>query len=75
MNSIRIDRVQHPQLGMSAPCGMNSLIYIGDDMRKALKTFHSVCVGRDAWGKADTTYGVSLSVWNGTDFKAKLIKV
>jgi hypothetical protein len=75
MNTIRIDRVQHPQLGMSAPCGMNSIIYIGDNMHKALKVFHSSSVGKDAWNNADTTYGVSLSIWNGSDFTAKLIKV
>ena len=74
MNTIRVDRVFRPFLGQCAPCGMNSIIYIGDDMNKAIRVFQNAVTGKDKWNNADPEYGVSLSIWNGNDFITKRIK-
>lgn len=58
--NIRVDRVNQRRV----PCGMNSLRYLGDDFRKAKRTFDELDVGVDTWDQPNCTYGVILSVWN-----------
>ena len=58
--TIRVDRVNQRQV----LCGMNSLLYLGSDFRKAKQTFDRTLVWLDPWGQPNCTYGVILSVWN-----------
>jgi hypothetical protein len=60
MNRYRVDRNNEPR----APCGMNSLIYLGDSYPAALRVFHSTKPGFDSWAKPNPKYGVVLSQWN-----------
>lgn len=61
MNTYRVDRNNAPV----TPCGMNSILYIGDNYQQARKVYDAAQTGLDAWGQPNATYGVVLSVWNG----------
>lgn len=60
MNTIRVDTNN----AKCAPCGMNSIRYIGDNMAAARRAFENAAVGIDAWGKANPAYGIVLSKWD-----------
>ena len=65
MNRYRVDRNNRN----TVPCGMNSIQYIGDNLAEAKRRFNLTLTGFDCWGKVNSTYGVILSEWNGTDYK------
>ena len=60
LNTYRVDRVS----GMNAPCGMNSILFIGDNQKQANKVFEDAEIGLDWWDKPNSLYGVALSIWN-----------
>ena len=60
MNTIRVDT----NTAKRAPCGMNSIRYIGDNMSAARRAFDNATIGINAWGKADPSYGIVLSKWS-----------
>lgn len=64
MNKYRVDRNNKRHV----PCGMNSIIYIGNDLNEAKRRFQQTLTGFDCWSKVDNNYGVILSEWNGTDY-------
>lgn len=43
---------------------MNSILYIGDDAKQALKVFRTAETGKDAWNQPNPEYGVILSEWS-----------
>lgn len=61
MNNYRVDRNDSE---VRTPCGMNSLLYLGDSWDKARQIFNAADVGLDAWNQPNSRYGVTLSVWN-----------
>ena len=61
-NTYRVDRVDSPRV----PCGMNSIVHIGDDWYKARAAFHATAPGKDEWNQPNAAYGVTLAVWCGT---------
>lgn len=61
MNTYRVDRARE---GLSPPCGMNSLLYLGESLNDALRVFHATPGGKDAWNNPDRTHGVMLSIWH-----------
>jgi len=61
MNNYRVDRAIE---GLSPPCGMNSILYIGDSLNDALSVFHHATGGKDAWNQPNRDYGVMLSIWH-----------
>jgi hypothetical protein len=60
MNSYRVDRA----MSTTVPCGMNSILYIGDSWDTARDVFHKASPGYDAWNKPNGAYGVILSAWD-----------
>jgi hypothetical protein len=60
MNKYRVDRSD----GSRIPCGMNSLIYLGNNYRDALRAFKAAATGLDYWNQPRPEYGVILSQWN-----------
>lgn len=60
MNTFRVDTNN----AKAAPCGMNSIRYIGDSSSAARRAFDNSTIGIDAWGKADPSYGIVLSKWS-----------
>lgn len=60
MNKYRVDRSNT----LSTPCGMNSLLYIGDNWDDARQVYNYVDTGKDAWNQPNDAYGVILSVWS-----------
>lgn len=66
----RVDR-NACALGVRVPCGMNSLLYLGDSYRDASRAFEAAQPGIDSWGKPNATFGVTLAVWNGNDYVVK----
>lgn len=60
--SFRVDRV----CSRRVPCGMASIVYIGDDLRKARAAYAQTSPGIDCWGRNNQAYGVILSTWNST---------
>ena len=65
MNKYRVDRNNKRHV----PCGMNSIIYIGNNLIEAKRRYQQTLTGFDWWSKVDNNYGVILSEWNGTDYK------
>ena len=65
MNKYRVDRNN----SSTVPCGMNSILYIGDNLVEARRQFELALTGFDWWGKVDGSYGVILSQWTGSDYK------
>lgn len=70
MNTYRVDRTS----SRCVPCGMNSLLYLGDDPRAARRVFSEAQAGLDMWNQPNAAYGVILSVWNGCDYIVKCEK-
>ena len=60
MNKYRVDRVN----SKIVPCGMNSILYIGDSFKQALAVYNRSDIGLDWWNKPNITYGVILSIWD-----------
>lgn len=73
MSKYRVDR-STAKLGGSAPCDMNSLLYLGDDRDDAFKAYADAQPGIDTWGKPNATYGVTMAVWTGSDYLVKCQK-
>lgn len=61
-NNYRVDRVNSRRI----PCGMNSILYIGDSWNTARAIFNAAQTGLDSWGKPNATYGVVISVWDAS---------
>lgn len=61
MNTWRVDRNDSDSV---VPCGMNSILYIGDSEQEARGTYLDTAPGRDAWNQVNDTYGVTLSRWD-----------
>lgn len=61
MNNYRVDRMPEQP---SPPCGMNSILYCGDNYVAAMHIFNCMSGGKDAWNNPDHRYGVGLSLWN-----------
>jgi len=55
----RVDRVDT----LTAPCGMNSLLYLGGNKREATQVMLDAEIKRDAWNKPNDRYGVVLFEW------------
>lgn len=60
MNTYRVDRNNKPL----APCGMNGILYLGDNYNAAMFAFNSAKVGIGAWGTPNESYGVVFSKWH-----------
>lgn len=60
MNTYRVDRANT----LRTPCGMNSILYIGDDIVAAREAFAKARTGLDAWGQPNPDYGVLMSRWS-----------
>lgn len=65
MNRYRVDRNNDGHV----PCGMNSIIYLGDNLSEAKRRFQQTLTGFDCWGKVNSTYGVILSEWRDGDYR------
>ena len=61
MSQYRVDRVD----SRTVPCGMNSILYLGDSYQQALRVFSKAETGLDAWNQPNPAYGVVLSSWRG----------
>lgn len=61
MNEFRVDRARE---GVSPPCGMNSIVYVGESLNEALQVYKATSGGKDAWNNLNSEYGVMLSIWN-----------
>lgn len=59
-------RVDRNTSHVRTPVGMNSLLYLGDDLREALRAFDRASTGIDPWNKPNPIYGVTLSAWIGS---------
>ncbi len=72
MNTYRVDRA----MSLVTPCGMNSILYIGDSAYEAAKVYNYADPGKDAWNQPNAAYGVILSVWNpdANDYRIKRSK-
>ena len=72
MNKYRVDRANCKV----TPCGMNSIVYIGDNWSKARAVYDTTTGGLDAWGQPNSLYGVILSVWDEgkRDYIVKAVK-
>lgn len=46
------------------PCGMNSIVYVGDNYATAMHVYNFITGGKDAWNQPNPEYGVGLSLWN-----------
>lgn len=64
MNKYRVDRNNKRHV----PCGMNSIIYLGDNLSEAKRRFQQTLTGFDWWSKVDNNYGVILSEWRDGDY-------
>lgn len=58
----RVDRVDT----LVAPCGMASILYLGDSLRDAQRTLHAAKGGRDKWNTPNPAYGVAMFEWSQT---------
>jgi hypothetical protein len=63
-NKFRVDRARLPRV----PCGMNAIVYVGDNFNSARKVFDNTQTKRDAWGKHNDAYGLVLSRWDGKQY-------
>ncbi len=55
----RVDRARHKV----TPCGMNSIVYIGDNRKQAQEAFEQAEIGLNEWNQPNSQFGVVLSVW------------
>jgi hypothetical protein len=62
MNRFRVDRSD----GLYVPCGMNSILYIGDSERLALRAFAQAQPGLNKSSQPNDSYGVVFSEWRGS---------
>lgn len=62
MNLYRVDRADSPV----TPCGMNSILYMGDSFPQALRAFNAYKPGFNSWDQPSPDHGVLLSAWNQT---------
>ena len=60
MNTYRVDRSD----SLNVPCGMNSILYIGDNRNKAISIFKRALIGLDTWCGENHGYGVLFSKWD-----------
>jgi hypothetical protein len=60
MSKYRVDRA----LDSNTPCGMNSVLYLGNSEYHARKVFLASAPGKDPWNQDNPEYGVLLSMWN-----------
>jgi len=60
MNKYRVDRSDTPR----TPCGMNSIVYLGDSWLYAEAMYKNTATGLDTWDKPNPKFGVVLSVWD-----------
>ncbi len=51
-------------MSLTVPCGMNSILYIGDNWAEAREVYDAMAPGKDAWNNPNPAYGVLLSVWS-----------
>ncbi len=58
MNTYRVDR----STSRVTPCGMNSILYVGDSVIQARKVFAEAKPGLDPWNKP-SNHGVLFSCW------------
>lgn len=56
----RVDRTDT----LTAPCGMSSIVYLGDSLKEARQALINTDAGRDAWNQPNDKYGVVLFEWN-----------
>ena len=61
--TFRVDRAQPND---PVPCGMNSLLYLGDSERAATRAFELAEPGFNTWSQPDARYGVTMSRWHGS---------
>ena len=61
MNNYRVDRAEETA---TPPCGMNSILYSGDNYIAAMHVFNCTEGGKDMWNQPNKDYGVMLSIWN-----------
>lgn len=61
MSDYRVDRVDSKHV----PCGMNSILYIGNNFNKAIKIFNEAKTGFNQYNEKDESYGVVISKWQG----------
>jgi len=73
MNTYRVDRNDSKS---NVPCGMNSILYIGDSLRQAERVFNNAEAGINSWNQANANYGVTLSTWDSgrNDYVVKRFK-
>lgn len=50
---------------LQVPCGMNSIRFLGDDLRDARWVFERWLPGFDSWYRPNASYGVVLSEYDG----------
>jgi hypothetical protein len=62
-NDYRVDRTDDKN---RVPCGMNSIVFIGERKGQARNAFIATEPGKDAWGKPNENYGVVLSCWDAS---------
>ena len=62
MPNFRVDRNDSKT---STPCGMNSILYLGDNRRDAQQVFDCAQPGFNHWNEPDKRYGVTLARWKG----------
>lgn len=65
--NIRVDLVDSRRV----PCGMNSIVYLGNDINKAVKSYNETPTGVDQWHKPNKGWGVILSIWGGSEYIIK----
>ena len=58
MNKYRVDRNNKRHV----PCGMNSIIYIGNNLIEAKRRYQLALTGFDCWGKVNNNYGIVLEL-------------
>jgi hypothetical protein len=64
MNTYRVDKTDERRV----PCGMNSIRYIGDSLKRARVAYNATQPGTDEWNQPKPHTFVILSKWNGTDY-------
>jgi len=57
-------RVDRNKSRTKVPCGMNSIIYVGDQFNVAYAIFKESFPGIDEWGQVDKLYCVTLAEWS-----------
>lgn len=68
-------RVDHNSSQTSTPVGMNSIVYLGDDIRQARVTFVTAKAGIDHWGQPNQNYGVTLAEWRGQSLTGEYVVI